>query len=996
MLLSDSVSQQKLQEQVKLTEEQLKEAKQEMENLSSSLREERSERQKLSEALEVKAAEAEACTERLASTSAELKCCHDELEDLRQSLKDSTAKSTHLHGVLEEHSQENANLKMRLEQREIDLERRESQVHQVSSELSLTSHRLTQTESDREAVERRLAETKAQLEEYEGRLTCLSASLEAAQRETASRSKRMELTSMAAEDFMGHLNISKARVRHLEQQARETEVLLESKQLEQQRLVKNAEEHAEIFQGKLDSLTSSLDQEQSQSAALRQELLQRDQRIEDLAASVSSSNAQVESLTEEKGSLARTLKASEEENEELKSQINSVLRPELLQRDQRIEDLVASTSSSNAQVEFLSEEKGSLARTLKAQEEENEELKSQISSVNQQVSDYERQVTELYATLSTTQLENTRLAQTLEGRAMEAEEFLGRIQMEKRQLAELEHTVRSVKASLDTSLTDKDDLTMELERTCLEREDLTQQLVRAQEKLVLLEEEVGKSFLKAAEDSKQVRENSVKAHGFLTSRQLLGWQNNCRHAWHFVMFRDSIHVVSAHSKQKKKSEHLLRTVIEKLNDELDHAKKRLEKVAMVDDAEMATLKEQLMEASSRLNGLTAAIDLKDTEMQVVSLQLMRKGMQAEDYLGQVRSMKDRLVQSEMDLSRFSSELRLSQMEKDVQPVTEAQMFGAGACGRLQHDLLSRQMSTKETITSLLDDSEIERLQCELTALRMQLQVLRSTLQEQLQQNELQAAELTKKRRDELSEAVDAKSDTNAQLQGLREEELRSSRLQQTNMGDELDSLADSKNHLEAKASRLSQICKKQSEEKEALSTELENTVGSVRQLQSQLAKYRQQMKEDQAKIDSLTRSLRREVQKKDEAATRCAELLCSHPSMCIEAWIGRVRTFRDTDGWQLVAGSGFDQRVILKGGDQSGERHIVGGEEKDRKEEDRVVQKPMPHTEVQLNKITVFDKMRRLFSKNRIIYDQNFGIVRPYPDGISTRSSSEAPPSDVL
>ena len=35
-------------------------------------------------------------------------------------------------------------------------------------------------------------------------------------------------------------------------------------------------------------------------------------------------------------------------------------------------------------------------------------------------------------------------------------------------------------------------------------------------------------------------------------------------------------------------------------------------------------------------------------------------------------------------------------------------------------------------------------------------------------------------------------------------------------------------------------------------------------------------------------SLKREVQKKDEAATRCAELLCSHPSMCIEAWIGRA------------------------------------------------------------------------------------------------------------
>ena len=83
------------------------------------------------------------------------------------------------------------------------------------------------------------------------------------------------------------------------------------------------------------------------------------------------------------------------------------------------------------------------------------------------------------------------------------------------------------------------------------------------------------------------------------------------------------------------------------------------------------------------------------------------------------------------------------------------------------------------------------------------------------------------------------------------------------MGDELDSLADSslghvghkrhvrlvhvcvivrvgvqhahpkwprarKNHLEAKASRLSQICKKQSEEKEALSTELENTAACLK------------------------------------------------------------------------------------------------------------------------------------------------------------------------
>jgi len=136
MLLSDSVSQQKLQEQVKLAEEQLKDAQQEIGRLSSSLDEEKSERQTLAEALQVKSSEAEICSERLQSTRGKLKRCSDELQDLRCSLEDSNETSTRLHGELQEHSQQNANLKERLQQREFELEKCESEVHEVSSELS--------------------------------------------------------------------------------------------------------------------------------------------------------------------------------------------------------------------------------------------------------------------------------------------------------------------------------------------------------------------------------------------------------------------------------------------------------------------------------------------------------------------------------------------------------------------------------------------------------------------------------------------------------------------------------------------------------------------------------------------------------------------------------------------------------------------------------------------------------------------------------------------
>ncbi|CAE7307532.1 ebh [Symbiodinium microadriaticum] len=1025
MLLSDSVSQQKLQEQVKLAEEQLKDAQQEIGRLSSSLQNEKSERQHLVQALQMKSSEAEVCSERLESTRGELKRCADELQDLRRSLEDSNQTSTRLRGELQEHGQQNANLKERLQQRELELEECESQVHEVSSELSQTSRKLTQTESERDVIERRLAETKAQLDQYEDRLTSLSASLEAAQRETAARSKRMEMTSMAAEDFKGHLHISKARVRHLEEQARATTALLETKHLEQQRLVEQAaaaEEQVAACQGKLASLTSCLDQEQSQSAALRQELRNRDQQIEDLVTRASSRNAEVECLTDAKGSLTKALKAQED------------------------------------QVECLTEEKGSLVRSLKAQEEKNEELKSQISAMNQQVSSYERRVTELCETLSETQLENAQMALGLERRAMEAEEFLGRIREERRQVADFEQSLRSIRESLHRSLTDKDDLIVELERTCLEREDLTQQLVRAQQKLVQLEEEIGNCFLKAAEDSKQVRESSAQ--------EICQWQITAEMA-----YRQTTEIALQLDNWRSQYSSLLKALqekqaaIEKLNGELDDAKKRLAQVAIVDDAEMATLKEQLTQANARLNAMSAAVDLKDTEMQLVSRELMRKGMQAEDYLGQVNNMKDRLVQSEIDLSRYSSELTVARMEKDSL-ATSLERSGEHAKAltgemqsmktqlqkceqetsildrcledrQLQNDLLSRQLSTK--------DSRIEDLSCELTALRIQrqdsereatqsLEVMRSTLQEQLHQNELLSAELTRKRmdyqatsaesrslRDELTAALDAKSDANCQLEGLKElakqlqEELRCSQRKHVTMVEELDSMTNSNAHLEAKASKLAQVCKQQANEKEALSNELRSTVGSVQHLQSQLAKYRQHLKENQSKIDSLTRSLKREVQKKDEAATRCAELLCSHPSMCIEAWIGRVRTFRDTDSWQLVAGSGFDERVILKGGETSRQVPAISGEtpciiinaargRKDRKDDDKVpvrvynakkpgavaVQKAAPHLEVQISQITVFDRMRRLFSKNKLVYDQNFGIVRPYPDCASTSCSSEA------
>eukprot|EP00439_Symbiodinium_sp_Y106_P081479 s3234_g20.t1 len=1022
MLLSDSVSQQKLQEQVKLAEEQLKDAQQEIGRLSSSLDEEKSERQTLAEALQVKSSEAEICSERLQSTRGELKRCSDELQDLRCSLEDSNETSTRLHGELQEHSQQNANLKERLQQREFELEKCESEVHEVSSELSQTSRKLTQTESEREVIERRLAETKAQLDEYEERLTSLSASLEAAQRETASRSKRMEMTSMAAEDFRGHLHISKARVRHLEEQARATTALLETKHQEQLRLVEQAaaaEEQVEVCQGKLASLTSCLEKEQSQSAALRQELQNRDQQIEDLVTRASSQTTEVECLSEAKGSLTKALKAQED------------------------------------QVECLTEEKGSLTRSLKAQEEENEELKSQISAMNQQVSDYERRVTELCETLSETQLENAQMALSLERRAMEAEEFLGRIREERRQVADFEQSLRSIRESLHRSLTDKDDLTVELERTCLEREDLTQQLLRAQQKLVQLEEEIGNSFLKAAEDSKQVRESSAQ--------EICQWQITAEMA-----YRQTTEIALQLDNWRSQYSSLLKALqekqvdawtamlqaIEKLNGELDEAKKRLAEVAIVDDAEMATLKEQLTQANARLNALSAAVDLKDTEPRACIMVCESDATHqclhtAEDYLGQVKNMKDRdralLVFYRIDLSRYSSELTVARMEKDRGPLSVSFLWpetrqSQGLCTagffgnqlgekwrtcestdwrNAKHEDATSKVRTGRGVSSpTLHDSKIEDLSCELTALRIQrqdsereatqsIEVMRSTLQEQLHQNELLSAELTRKRmdcqdrlcklaslecaamhpqatsaesrnlRDELTAALDAKSDANCQLEGLKElakhlqEELLCSQQKQVTMCEELDSMTNSS----------LEVCKQQANEKEALSNELRSSAGSVQHLQSQLAKYRQHLKESQSKIDSLTRSLKREVQKKDEAATRCAELLCSHPSMCIEAWIGRVRTFRDTapghalpkDSWQLVAGSGYEERVILKGGETSGRAPAISGEtpciiinaargRKDRKDDDKVpvrvynakkpgavaVQKAAPHMEVQI------------------------------------------------
>lgn len=56
----------------------------------------------------------------------------------------------------------------------------------------------------------------------------------------------------------------------------------------------------------------------------------------------------------------------------------------------------------------------------------------------------------------------------------------------------------------------------------------------------------------------------------------------------------------------------------------------------------------------------------------------------------------------------------------------------------------------------------------------------------------------------------------------------------------------------------------------------------------ELMRTQRDLRESRAEVRNLTGSMALEVRRREEAAARVAELLCCHPSVCIEAWIGKA------------------------------------------------------------------------------------------------------------
>lgn len=366
--------------------------------------------------------------------------------------------------------------------------------------------------------------------------------------------------------------------------------------------------------------------------------------------------------------------------------------------------------------------------------------------------------------------------------------------------------------------------------------------------------------------------------------------------------------------------------------------------------------------------------------------------------------------------------------------------------QLQHDLLTQEVGCKESV--------IQNLQCELTAIKVERSenardheesshMLKSTLEEQLQQNDLLRLQLGRKRAEceeasienrslftQLAERTLERDDFGSQMQGMRtlisklKDELRSAQMNETELCEKRDGLMAERAELQQQNQRLSALSAQLRRETDKSLAELQRKVDLTEKQRMEIMRLQKELNDSKQEVKNLNRCVTLEVRRREEAATRCAELLCAHPSMNIEAWIGKVRASSTSAEWQLVAGSGRSERVVLGAG-QSFQPGLTSYEtpciiinhreqrkgSKRKSDQDRVpvniyeAKKPGAVEVRKANKALVasrpparlpivYDKICKLFNQNAVVYDQHFGVVRPFPDedGVfsprSSRSSS--------
>eukprot|EP00434_Breviolum_minutum_P015463 symbB.v1.2.013622.t1/scaffold968.1/size148170/17 len=333
-----------------------------------------------------------------------------------------------------------------------------------------------------------------------------------------------------------------------------------------------------------------------------------------------------------------------------------------------------------------------------------------------------------------------------------------------------------------------------------------------------------------------------------------------------------------------------------------------------------------------------------------------------------------------------------------------------------------------------------------------MHVLRSTLEEQLQQNEQLQLELTEKRTQceetgienqnlvrQLAVRSLERDDFETQLGGMRnlvknlKDELYSSQTRESGLSEKHDALLGERADLKQQNQRLSTLSAQLKREMDKSAAELQRKVDVTEKQRMELLRLQKELKESKVEVKNLNRCVTLEVRRREEAATRCAELLCSHPSMNIEAWIGKVRASSTNGDWQLLAGSGSAARVVLRGGSDNFQPSVTSYETpciiinhreqrkgfKKKNDQDRVpvnIYSAQKSGAVEVRKTSktrvapqtssapplVYDKICKLFNRNALAYDQHFGIVRPFADADasfsprSSRSSSSRASSSAF
>eukprot|EP00435_Cladocopium_sp_Y103_P070367 s475_g35.t1 len=1023
LLLNDSVKEQKLQEEAKDAEERLEKAQKEIQRLVSFLKRETSEKERVIQDLRTKDSEAaglskqvDACKEQAAKCSAEsqvqismleektleneelehtLARTFAEAEDLRSNLATCEDSCERLQGSLEAQTMENEKVNIKLSERTQELTEARDEIRNISKKLSFSTE---------------------QLDQHEKKLHTLSSALRTAQEETRSKMQQVENVSMSAEDFLSRLSASKQHLQHLEEEKRTIAESLALTTAEKQNI-----------SSRFEKLTMSLEDEQSKNAALQNNVQEQCARIRELEEINRMSRLEVQSITEEKKQVEEELAARRKEHEALTAQVSSV------------------------------------TNDLAAKVEENETLAAELSAAKAPISSLEQKVRDLDAAAKAAKSENIVLGNELEEKALELKKLKQDLKMEKDQLQTFDRRLSVVTTSLEDAVSDKQSLALELEGLQMERADLEGRLSRANSKNMELERALDEMASQAAAN-KEARDAAVQ--------EICTWQINAQLFQSFVehMSHQRDACLSECRDYRRAAQEKQRE-IDVLNVKLRHAENQSNELA---NASLAELTDQLGQSDVRMQMLSASIELKDSEMQALSRELTRKGMETEDYLGQVRVIQERWGDSEKVIDQLRISLGICQSDKDsvekelvmkgklmeemgIQMAQAKEQLSKSQqetnildrCledKQLQHDLLTQEVGCKESF--------IQNLQCELTAIKVErsenardheesLHMLKSTLEEQLQQNDLLQLQLSRKRVEceeasienrslftQLAERTLERDDLGSQIQGMRtlinklKDELRSAQMNETELCDKHDGLMAERAELQQQNQRLSALSAQLRRETDKSLAELQRKVDLTEKQRMEIMRLQKELKDSKQEVKNLNRCVTLEVRRREEAATRCAELLCSHPSMNIEAWIGKVRASSTSAEWQLVAGSGRAERVVLGGG-QSFQPGLTSYEtpciiinhreqrkgSKKKSDQDRVpvniyeAKKPGAVEVRKANKALaasrppsrlpiVYDKICKLFNQNAVVYDQHFGVVRPFPDedGVfsprSSRSSS--------